>query len=78
MSATQIFIFVTGAAGAALLAAGGRDCEALGYVILLTGQPAWLLETSREKQFGMLALAVFYTMAYAAGLLRRIAMEGNP
>lgn len=74
----QAIIFVTGAIGAALLARGGRSAELWGYAILLCGQPLWIIETLRVRQWGMLALAMYYTAIYAAGALVRILSEVAP
>lgn len=72
MNLAQFVIFITGISGAAMVASAGHDAEVLGYAILLLGQPAWIIESLRAKQWGILTLTMFYTAINAAGLLTRV------
>lgn len=54
---------------AAMWLVSGRSRHArLGWALGLASQPFWLYATFEADQWGMFALAVFYTFAWANGL----------
>jgi hypothetical protein len=64
---TQAAILILSAA--AMWLVSGRSRHAcLGWALGLASQPLWLWETWQAAQWGMFALAVFYTGAWARGL----------
>lgn len=63
----QAAIFILSAA--AMLLVSGRSRHArLGWALGLTSQPFWLYATFEAGQWGMFALAAFYSVAWANGL----------
>jgi hypothetical protein len=61
----QAAILITGAIGGALYVCGGPAL--LGACITLAGQPFWIVETWRKRQWGMLALSLWWTGVWAFG-----------
>lgn len=56
----QAAILILGALGGTLHAQGGR-LGVIGALIILAGQPCWLIATWRARQWGMQALAIWWT-----------------
>lgn len=62
----QAAILILGALGGALYVLGGRFAAA-GALVILLGQPCWIIETWRKRQWGMLALSLWWTGVWALG-----------
>ena len=67
----QAFILVLSGVAIALVDLGQtQEHRFWGNVVGLTAQPLWLLSTWRHRQWGMLALTVFYIGIWTAGAIR--------
>ncbi len=55
-------------ATAALLMAQQPPLQKWGFIVGLCSQPFWLMATWRAKQWGMFALAVWYTGVWSLGI----------
>lgn len=64
----QVAIVLLGCAGALLISYGGT-LNTWGITATLAAQPFWILATMRTKQWGMLAMALFYTVVWGVGAL---------
>ena len=65
----QLAIIILGGLGAALIAAGGK-LALWGFACALLAQPFWIAATWRTRQWGMLAMAIYYSGVWAFGALR--------
>ena len=65
----QWAIFLTGAA-AILLTVEGGDWLRWGALVGLVGQPFWLWDTAKKRQWGIFALSLWYAEVYARGVWR--------
>lgn len=72
---TQAAILILSAAAMWLVSGRSRHAR-LGWALGLASQPFWLYATFEAGQWGMFALAVFYSFAWANGLWNHWA--GNP
>lgn len=63
----QVFILVTGAAAIWLINQRGQ-LKRWGAVIGLASQPFWFYTTIKAGQWGMVALSVWYTVAWLQGV----------
>lgn len=68
---TQAAILILGALGAALVAWGDESAR-WGFIVSLAGQPFWLRATWRARQWGMLALSIWFTGVWAFGAVRAL------
>ena len=68
-TAIQIAIGLFSGLAIALTAFGG-DLQAWGYIIGLAAQPFWHIATWRARQWGMFAVACWYTAAWAVGVFK--------
>lgn len=64
----QFIILLTGAVAIHLSQADSAMARQWACVFGMAGQPFFLLVTYRAKQWGMFALAVIYTGAWATGI----------
>lgn len=64
----QLAIVILGGLGAALIATGGQ-LALWGFLVALLAQPFWIIATlrARPRQWGMLAMAVYYSGVWAYG-----------
>lgn len=70
--ALQAAILITSAIGASLVAMTPvHPLHRWGYLILASAQPLWLYDTARRGQWGMFAVAIFYTGTWVHGTLIR-------
>ncbi len=63
----QAWIAVLGGLAVWLVGSSG-PWRRWGYVLGLASQPAWIWTAVRHEQWGILALAVWYTLGWARGL----------
>lgn len=64
----QLMILLTGAIAILLSQADSAAARQWACIAGLTGQPLWLLDTYRAKQWGMFLLSVVYAGAWAMGV----------
>ncbi len=62
----QVVIALTGGLGIWLVGEG-PGLARWGWLLGLAGQPAWIVSTWRSRQWGMLALSLWWTAAWARG-----------
>lgn len=67
MIATQLGIALCGVTAVYLSQDARLSRRRWASVFGLLGQPAWFIETISAKQWGMVALTVVYTLAWAKG-----------
>lgn len=68
---TQAAIFILSAIAIALVDLGHtQQMRFWGNAVGLAAQPFWLLSTWRHRQWGMLALSVFYVGVWTTGVAR--------
>lgn len=48
----------------------------LGFIIGFLGQPFWLYDTFKKKQWGMFVVSLFYTASFANGIIRLLFFKG--
>jgi len=63
----QAAILILGAVGATLIVIGG-DITKWGYLISLLGQPFWVYVFWRERKLGMLAMSLYFSVVWGAGV----------
>lgn len=68
--AIQIAIAATGIAAALMIATTG-PLHRWGYVVAMVGQPLWFVASWRARQPGFFILSIFYTGAWAQGIVNR-------
>ena len=68
MQMTQAIILITGAIAIWLSQCSGLAARRWACLVGLAGQPFWLVSTWDSGQWGMLALSVFYTVAWLNGV----------
>ena len=59
----QLAILILGAVGVGLMAISD-DAARWGIAFVLAGQPFWIIETRRNRQWGMFALSIWFTLAW--------------
>lgn len=64
----QFWIFVTSVASIVLITDPDSAITAIGFVIGLAGQPAWLYSTIAARQPGMFVVSLVFTYSYLRGL----------
>ena len=64
----QGWIALTSMVSIILITSPDSDAMALGFVIGLLGQPAWLYSTYAQRQHGMFIVSVVFTYSYLRGL----------
>jgi hypothetical protein len=62
-------VLVTLSAAAITLLAMPYPYHSWGYAVGLASQPAWFAATYRAKQWGMLILSGYYTVAWSVGII---------
>lgn len=67
MNFRQAVILLSGALAILLTQIGIDGVGRYACFVGLIGQPFWLVETARARQWGMWALSVFYTGAWLMG-----------
>lgn len=67
---TQAAILVLSAVAALMVASVGR-WHRWGFVVGLCSQPFWLTATWQAEQWGIFALAVYYTFMWCVGIYRQ-------
>ncbi len=60
----QAAILILGAIGIGLMAISD-DAARWGIALVLAGQPLWIVETRRKRQWGMFALSIWFTLAWS-------------
>ena len=69
----QPLVLVTGVLGMWMLVnADSRRKRVCAYIVLLGGQPLWIGITIGAQQWGMLVMAVAYTIVFSRGIYREI------
>ena len=63
----QIPLFVFEACGMWMIARK-EDWKKWGYVVGLCGEPFWIYTSLENKQYGILALAIFYLYVWCMGI----------
>jgi len=61
----QALIILSGAVAIALVDHPNQARRRLGSLVGLLGQPFWIYSTLQAEQWGMFALTLFYTAAWA-------------
>ena len=64
----QVLLAIMGGCGLWLIG-GPVDGRTLGFALCLAAQPLWIWETIRARQWGMLAMALWFTAGWLRGLL---------
>jgi hypothetical protein len=73
----QWCILILGASAIYLVSRKERECKLHGFAIGLCSQPFWLYETFAQRQWGMFALSVWYTMVWINGIRNHIKQKEN-
>lgn len=72
----QTAIFVLSATAAIMVASTGK-WHRWGFVVGMVSQPFWLYATWTAEQYGIFALAIYYTFAWALGIHKRFDLLGG-
>lgn len=64
---TQLAILILSGTAIALIACKTKRLSRWGWIIGIAGQPFWIMETLRSKQWGMLLLSAWFGVHYARG-----------
>ncbi len=64
----QLAILLVSAAAMAMISQP-QPLQGWGFIVGLASQPLWFIATWRARQWGMFALAIFYTGAWTQGIV---------
>ena len=64
----QIYLFMTGVTAIWMSQCEGYRWRKISPIIGIIGQPAWMITSYQNEQWGIFVLAFFYTAAWIKGI----------